>query len=164
MRSHDLLIADLEAMTCHLHGYTVKTFNLLSKNVRREQQTTLLLNGQCIMRNHALRGEADMPTYTHHYPHAIQGIHRRHVQGPWRLQTDVQTQRSIGVMRGEFLAHDNIWALDGADIPFVLRKVDHHNVLVGECFLYRALRHSLCICCGRELDAWPVVTHIIDIW
>lgn len=73
------------------------------------------------------------------------------------------TNRSVGVARAEMRPHDGIWALDGADVPFILRKVGDHYALVAECFLYRALRHTLCTCCGCELEAWPIVTQIIDI-
>jgi len=79
-------------------------------------------------------------------------------------KTMFQTEQSIGIARADLLVGDSIFALDGADVPFVLRRVDNHYVLVGECFLYRALRHHLCICCGCEVDAWLVTTQIIDIW
>ncbi|KAF1974992.1 HET-domain-containing protein [Bimuria novae-zelandiae CBS 107.79] len=79
-------------------------------------------------------------------------------------KTMFQTQRSIGVARADLQAGDGIWALDGADVPFMLRRVDQHYIFLGECFLYRALRHSLCICCGCEMEAWPMLTQIIDIW
>ncbi|KAL1607660.1 hypothetical protein SLS60_002595 [Paraconiothyrium brasiliense] len=79
-------------------------------------------------------------------------------------KTMFQTLRSVGVGRVDMHPGDSIWALDGVDVPFILRKVDDHYIFIGECFLYRALRSSLCMCCGCELEPWPIVTHIIDIW
>jgi hypothetical protein len=71
------------------------------------------------------------------------------------------TQWSIGGTRARVQYGDSIWALDGADVPIVLRKVGGHYVFIGECFLYWP---TLCTCCGCKLDDWPIVTQIIDIW
>ncbi|KAL5423764.1 hypothetical protein PMIN04_003658 [Paraphaeosphaeria minitans] len=79
-------------------------------------------------------------------------------------KTMFETKRLAGVARADVQVTDEIFALDGADVPFVLRQVGEHYVLVGECFLYRALRHALCTCCGCKLEAWPIVTQVIDIW
>lgn len=78
-------------------------------------------------------------------------------------KTMFETERSVGVARADVRVHDDIFALDGADVPFVLRRVGQHYVLAGECFLYRALRDALCTCCGYEVEEWPIVTQVIDI-
>ncbi|OAG13094.1 HET-domain-containing protein [Paraphaeosphaeria sporulosa] len=78
-------------------------------------------------------------------------------------KTMFETERSVGVARADVQMHDEIFALDGADVPFILRRVWQHYVLVGECFLYRALRQTLCTCCGYKTEEWPIVTQVIDI-
>ncbi|KAF2447520.1 HET-domain-containing protein [Karstenula rhodostoma CBS 690.94] len=79
-------------------------------------------------------------------------------------KTMFETERSVGVAQAQVRVSDEIFALDGADVPFILRRVGKHYVLLGECFLYKALRDALCTCCGCKLEEWPIVTQIIDIW
>lgn len=59
---------------------------------------------------------------------------------------------------------DQIWALAGANVPFVLRCAGSYYFLLGECYLHRATLPFPCPCCGRDAEAWPMATNIIDIW
>jgi hypothetical protein len=81
-----------------------------------------------------------------------------------RGKTLFQTEQSLGLAQASVLSGDGIWALDGADVPFVLRGVGTHYVLLGECYLYRALKQHPCICCGCDVEPWAITTEIIDIW
>ena len=76
------------------------------------------------------------------------------------------TAHSLGVMPvNSCVAGDTIWAIDGADVPFVLRKIDDHHILIGACYLHGATKSFPCGCCGRkDVQPWPMVTHVIDIW
>jgi len=79
-------------------------------------------------------------------------------------KTLFRTQQGVGFAQMKVHVGDGVWALDGADVPFVLMKVDSHHVLVGECYLYRALRCHPCVCCGWDVEPWSTSTEIIDIW
>lgn len=79
-------------------------------------------------------------------------------------KTMFQTEQSIGFSQAKMEVGDTIWALDGAEVPLLLRKVDEHYVLIGECYLFGALSYHLCECCGREVEPWTISTEIIDIW
>jgi hypothetical protein len=75
------------------------------------------------------------------------------------------TIRSAGASVAAGLStSDTIWAIDSADVPFILRRIDDHYLLVGPCYLYGATKSSPCGCCGRDSGPWQMVTQIIDIW
>jgi len=79
-------------------------------------------------------------------------------------QVEVYTENSVAFVPEGFSENDTIWALDGADTPIVLRKIEDHYVFVGECHLYGALRqYHPCISCGRPLELWPMTTEWIEI-
>lgn len=79
------------------------------------------------------------------------------------------TGQSMGFMR-EWAAvnplqiGDTVWALVGLRVPVILRKVEDHFVLIGECYLYRATLPHLCPHCGQEKKPWAMHTEVIDIW
>lgn len=75
-----------------------------------------------------------------------------------------ETNHSFGFTRGKALLGDSIWALYGAAVPFILRKVDDHYHLVGDCYLYRAGKSFPCKRCGAEMNPWPMQTEIVDLW
>jgi hypothetical protein len=55
------------------------------------------------------------------------------------------TSNSVGFTSCDFEFTDEIWAIDGARIPFILRKIGPKTYrIVGECYLWAAL----------ELDYW----------
>src|SRR5690242_6433713 len=58
------------------------------------------------------------------------------------------TDLSVGLTRGRAIPGDSIWALYGADVPFVLREVDDHYYLIGDCYLYKAGKPFPCKHCG----------------
>ncbi|KAI8937879.1 hypothetical protein NX059_005566 [Plenodomus lindquistii] len=80
-----------------------------------------------------------------------------------------ETEHSIGPTRRcaryELMqVGDTIWALAGVDVPFVLRKVDTHYEIIGECYLHRAALDLPCACCGKDARPWPILTETIEIW
>jgi hypothetical protein len=78
--------------------------------------------------------------------------------------TAFATIHSVGFTHGKFVEGDSIWALYGADVPFILREIDGHHELVGDCYLHRAGQLFLCEHCGAEVAPWPMRTEIVDIW
>ncbi|KAF3047796.1 hypothetical protein E8E11_002252 [Didymella keratinophila] len=79
-------------------------------------------------------------------------------------KTAFATSHSVGFTHGKILPGDSLWALYGADVPFILREKDGHYNLVGDCYLHRAGQPFLCEHCGYEVAPWPMQTEIIDIW
>jgi hypothetical protein len=76
-----------------------------------------------------------------------------------------ETVHSVGASPCKWMKKDDtIWAIDGADVPFILRRIEDHYVLVGACYLHRATKSFPCGCCGRDAKPWPMETQIIDIW
>lgn len=76
-----------------------------------------------------------------------------------------ETVHSVGASPHSWVKkNDTIWAIDGADVPFILRRIDDHHLLVGACYLHRATKSFPCGCCGRDAKPWPMETQIIDIW
>ncbi|KAF3045581.1 hypothetical protein E8E12_010187 [Didymella heteroderae] len=79
-------------------------------------------------------------------------------------KTAFATAHSVGFTHGRFVSGDSVWALYGADVPFILRERDGHHELLGDCYLHRAGQPFLCEHCGHEATPWPMQTEIIDIW
>jgi hypothetical protein len=88
----------------------------------------------------------------------------RETRGRGQRKTMFLGRQSVGFAEVITDKNDSVWALDGADVPFVLRKVMDHYVLVGECYLYRALQSHPCICCGWDIEPWTISTEVIDIY
>lgn len=63
---------------------------------------------------------------------------------------------------------DTIWALQGLDVPVVLRRGfkdgKSHYVLVGQCYLHRAGLDQECPVCGSASHPWSMKYMTIDIW
>jgi hypothetical protein len=63
---------------------------------------------------------------------------------------------------------DTIWALEGLDVPAVLRPQRRdgniHYVFVGQCYLHRAGLDQECPVCGSSSQPWSMEFATIDIW
>jgi len=74
-----------------------------------------------------------------------------------------QPKRVRTVQRG-----DTIWALEGLDVPVVLRRKMEdgkaHYILVGQCHLHRAGLDQECPVCGSASQPWSMKYTTIDIW
>ncbi|RSL60770.1 hypothetical protein CEP54_006571 [Fusarium duplospermum] len=60
------------------------------------------------------------------------------------------TDHSLGLGPMELEDWDEVWTLEGATVPFILRPVGNHYKLVGACYIHRASeirdRCSICSC------------------
>jgi len=78
-----------------------------------------------------------------------------------------QQQWPMGIMR-IVESGDTIWALEGLDVPVVLRPQTRygkeHYVLVGQCYLHRAGLDHECPTCGSDSQPWSMEYATIDIW
>jgi hypothetical protein len=74
------------------------------------------------------------------------------------------TTQSVGISSVALAEADTIWAIDGTDVPMILRSISDFYVLVGPCYLHEATKSLPCGCCGKDAKPWPMVTQIIDIW
>jgi hypothetical protein len=93
--------------------------------------------------------------------------HREHFKSMARQfglsKTPFNTVQSMG-FGNRVVVGDTIWALSGLNVPVILRKVDGHYVLMGECYLHGATLDHPCGYCGRGVAPWSMVTEVIDIW
>lgn len=73
---------------------------------------------------------------------------------------------SIGIGPWNTVEGDTVWLLDTMKVAIVLRKVDRHFVVVGECHLHEALKqYEFCSMCGQRVERFnPIVTGEIEIW
>lgn len=61
------------------------------------------------------------------------------------------TDHSIGFGPMELKDWDEVWILEGARVPFILRRVDNHYKLVGACYVQAASRTTdRCSVCSYE--------------
>ena len=62
------------------------------------------------------------------------------------------TEHSLGFGPIEIQDWDEVWVLDDATVPFILRPVDDHYILVGACYVHGAtLRSDHCATCTAEV-------------
>ncbi|KAF2632826.1 hypothetical protein BU25DRAFT_84096 [Macroventuria anomochaeta] len=66
-------------------------------------------------------------------------------------KTAFATEYSVDFTRGEADLGDSVWALYGADVPFILQEGRGHYELVGDCYLHRAGRPFLCQHCWFDV-------------
>jgi hypothetical protein len=75
------------------------------------------------------------------------------------------TDAALGLGPKFVKPQDEVWLLDSASVAMVLRRVEKHYVVVGECYLYGALReYHPCPRCGKAVQtADVIVTETIEI-
>lgn len=63
------------------------------------------------------------------------------------------TDHSIGFGPMEIENWDEIWILEGSEVPFILRLVGKHYRLIGACYVHAASRRAdRCSCCSCGTD------------
>ncbi|KAF1955297.1 HET-domain-containing protein [Byssothecium circinans] len=76
------------------------------------------------------------------------------------------TGNSLGLGPPCLREGDSVWLLDSSKVAIILRKVDSHYIVIGECHLHGALRQSHpCPKCGKGIQlANAITTETIQIW
>jgi len=59
---------------------------------------------------------------------------------------------------------DVVWAINGLDVPVVLRQVDHHYILIAPCYLHGAAGSWFESATDLEIPLWSTEPAIIEIW
>ncbi|KAF2459194.1 hypothetical protein BDY21DRAFT_370657 [Lineolata rhizophorae] len=65
----------------------------------------------------------------------LEDSYRRHEEG----RAFFQAEDSLGFGPNDVKEQDEIWLLQGAKVPYILRKKDDHYILIGECYLQGAM-------------------------
>jgi hypothetical protein len=61
------------------------------------------------------------------------------------------TDHSLGLGPTELEDWDEVWTLEGATVPFILRPVDNHYKLVGACYIHQASQTTdRCSICSHQ--------------
>ncbi|PVI01611.1 hypothetical protein DM02DRAFT_613548 [Periconia macrospinosa] len=84
------------------------------------------------------------------------------------------TSDSLGLGPADMREGDSVWLLDTMEVALILRKVDLHFIVVGECHLHKALARDhrssdhlagdRCSRCGLRMPVSPIFTDEIEIW
>jgi len=70
------------------------------------------------------------------------------------------TDHSIGFGPVELEDWDELWILEGARVPFILRRADNHYKLVGACYVHAARSTTdRCYICSCESDREKITFH-----
>jgi hypothetical protein len=71
------------------------------------------------------------------------------------------TEHSLGFGPIEIQDWDEVWVLDNATVPFILRRVNGHYILVGACYIHAAmLRSDHCATCSTEIPRQETTEHL----
>lgn len=96
--------------------------------------------------------ESDDRTASHYYRSELRDFEEKLYQNR-RGRALFATEYTLGLGPENIKEGDEVWLLDGAEVPVVLRPTlegDHHTV-VGECYLHAGLRKKdTCARCGAE--------------
>jgi hypothetical protein len=77
-----------------------------------------------------------------------------------------RTGNSLGLGPLRLRERDSVWLLDSSKVAIILRKVDSHYLVIGECHLHGALRqYHPCPRCRKVIQlADTITTETIEIW